>query len=151
MTGSQITHDMLCVLLLLMAGAALAEPSPSAAEVIEERQRTYESLSDDLARVAQLLKQENTETMDQIRPLTQSLVATGARLRDAFPPGSDQGKTRARTAIWRNSDDFAQRLARLNTALAELNRAGSPDQARAALQDATGSCRACHFWYRALW
>ncbi len=151
MTGSQITHGMLCALLLLMAGAALAEPSLSAAEVIEKRQRTYESLSDDLARVAQLLKQDNTETMAQIRPLTQSLVATGARLRDAFPPGSDQGKTRARAAIWRNPDDFAQRLARLNTALAALNRADSPDQARAALQDAAGSCRACHFWYRALW
>ncbi len=151
MTGSQITLGMLCALMLLMAGAALAEPSLSAAEVIEKRQRTYESLSDDLARVAQLLKQDNTETMAQIRPLTQSLVATGARLRDAFPPGSDQGKTRARTAIWRNPDDFAQRLARLNTALAALNRAGSPDQARAALQDAAGSCRSCHFWYRALW
>jgi cytochrome c556 len=154
MTGTRVTHGSICALLFLIAGAALAESSLSVEEVIERRQRSYESLSDDLAKVAQLLKQGNAETMAQIRPLTQSLVVTGAHLRDAFPPGSDQGKTRARAAIWRNPDDFAQRLARLNTALADLNRAaeaGSPDRTRAALQDAAGSCRACHFWYRALW
>lgn len=154
MRKMHITHGAACALLVFFASATLAESSFSPEDIIRERQRSYESLSDELAQAAQLLKQGNAESMSQIRPLSQSLVATGARLRDAFPPGSGRGKTRARSAIWRNPDDFAKRLARLNTALEDLNRAaeaGAPDQARAALQDAADSCRACHFWYRSLW
>ncbi|MGB2943172.1 MAG: hypothetical protein WBB04_06830 [Candidatus Macondimonas sp.] len=84
MRKMHITHGPAYALLVFFASATLAESSFSPEDIIRERQRSYESLNDELAQAAQLLKQGNTESMSQIRPLSQSLVATGAHLRDAF-------------------------------------------------------------------
>ena len=64
-----------------------------------------------------------------------------------FAPGSDKGKTRAKPAIWKNTDDFEQKLANFRSeaaALAEAANAGDKAATGEQFKQTGGTCKACH-------
>jgi cytochrome c556 len=68
-----------------------------------------------------------------------------------FAPGSDKGKTRAKPAIWENSDDFAQKLANFRSEAAALAVAASSGDKAAKIEQfkqTGGTCKACHDNYK---
>lgn len=70
----------------------------------------------------------------------------------AFAPGSDGGKTRAKPAIWENTDDFLEKYEALRAAAGDLLAAAKTgDRAKvgAAVKDTGGACKACHDEYKA--
>ena len=68
-----------------------------------------------------------------------------------FAPGSDKGKTRAKPAIWENSDDFAQKLANFRSEAAALAVAANSGDKAAKIEQfkqTGGTCKACHDNYK---
>ena len=68
-----------------------------------------------------------------------------------FAPGSEKGKTRAKPAIWENTDDFAQKLANFRSeaaALAEAASAGDKAVTVEQFKQTGGTCKACHDNYK---
>jgi cytochrome c556 len=68
-----------------------------------------------------------------------------------FAPGSEKGKTRAKPAIWENTDDFAQKLANFRSeaaALAEVASAGDKAATVEQFKQTGGTCKACHDNYK---
>ena len=68
-----------------------------------------------------------------------------------FAPGSEKGKTRAKPAIWENTDDFAQKLANFRSeaaALAEAANAGDKTATVEQFKQTGGTCKACHDNYK---
>jgi len=83
--------------------------------------------SEDLARVAQL---------DIMR---------------GFPAGSDTGRTRAKSTIWDNIDDFESKIADLRretTLMAEVAANGNKQAFLKQFQITGGTCKACHDEYK---
>lgn len=69
-----------------------------------------------------------------------------------FPPGSDQGETRARPEVWSDRAGFEKAAANMVLATRKLGEAaGSGDTAAvaAAFRETGGTCGACHRGYRA--
>ena len=68
-----------------------------------------------------------------------------------FAPGSEQGTTRARPAIWDNMDDFEAKLADLKDAAEALDDAaegGDRGAIAQAVRATGGTCKACHDEYK---
>ena len=68
-----------------------------------------------------------------------------------FAPGSEKGKTRAKPAIWENTDDFAQKLANFRSeaaALAVAANAGDKAVTIEQFKQTGGACKACHDNYK---
>ena len=68
-----------------------------------------------------------------------------------FAPGSEKGKTRAKPAIWENTDDFEQKLANFRSeaaALAEAANAGDKAATVERFKQTGGTCKACHDNYK---
>ena len=68
-----------------------------------------------------------------------------------FAPGSEKGKTRAKPAIWENTDDFEQKLANFRSeaaALAEAANAGNNAATVEQFKQTGGTCKACHDNYK---
>ena len=68
-----------------------------------------------------------------------------------FAPGSEKGKTRAKPAIWENTDDFAQKLANFRreaAALAAAANAGDKSATIEQFKQTGGTCKACHDNYK---
>lgn len=68
-----------------------------------------------------------------------------------FAPGSEKGKTRAKPAIWENTDDFAQKLANFRSEAAALALAANAGDKAATIEQfkqTDGACKACHDNYK---
>ena len=68
-----------------------------------------------------------------------------------FAPGSEKGKTRAKPAIWENTDDFAQKLANFRSEAAALAAAANAGDKAATIEQfkqTGGTCKACHDNYK---
>ena len=76
------------------------------------------------------------------------LVATLAKLPwNAFPVGTETGKTSVKPAIWSEPEKFKDATEKLQQELAKLvvaSKAGNMDNYKAAYRAASGSCKACH-------
>ena len=69
-----------------------------------------------------------------------------------FPEGSQRGTTRAKPEIWDNKDDFADKYADLQKAVASLDEVAATGDRDAIAREvaATGdACKACHDEYKA--
>lgn len=125
----------------LCAGVALATQNP-----IADRK----ALMKDSGRQAGLLKgiiiDGKAPLADAVGPADE-LAALFAKLPPLFPPGSDQGDTRAAPAIWANFAGFEQHVKtseQLAKAVSDAAAKGDAAGARAAFdrlgQDGCGSC-----------
>ena len=68
-----------------------------------------------------------------------------------FAPGSEKGKTRAKPAIWENTDDFAQKLANFRSEAAALAAVADTGDKAATIEQfkqTGGTCKACHDNYK---
>ena len=69
----------------------------------------------------------------------------------AFGPGSDQGKTRAKPAIWTNKADFTEKQQALQDAAGDLlsaARSGDRKAIGGAIKNTGGACKGCHDKYK---
>ena len=79
-------------------------------------------------------------------------TVTELNLSRGFPDGSDSGKTRAKSEIWENKEDFESKIEDLKTAASEMQTAAASGDKKAIMEKfkATGgACKACHDDYKA--
>jgi cytochrome c556 len=132
----------------ILAGALPARAQEGA---IHYRQAVYQSIGGHMKAIVTILKGEV--------PYTQDIAAHAAGIKQMsmivprlFPEGSDFGLTRAKEDIWKNPDDFKQKIENFQQAAAALDAvAGGGDMGKTAeAVNALGkACKACHDKYRA--
>jgi cytochrome c556 len=81
----------------------------------------------------------------------EALANAAAELTHAFPQGSNVGESEALPAIWEQPEEFAEAVARAETATAafsEAASAGDKQAVDAALREVGAACRGCHDRFR---
>lgn len=131
---------------LLVSGAA-AHADQGA---IDYRQSVYSSIGGHMGGISGILKREVPHTGDlgvhargiaELAPLTLHL----------FPAGSDEGRTKAKAAIWEDPDTFASRRQDFIDAATDLGAADPADMESfvGAFRTLGGACKACHDDFKA--
>jgi cytochrome c556 len=144
-------------LMATLASLTLAAPLALAHLVDEQplqsyRQSYFTLLAMNFGPIAGMVKGEVpwNEEMLMARAADFKAVTT-VDVSRAFAPGSDKGTTRAKPAIWDNTDDFVAKYRDLQAAADKLLAAaktGERDAVAAAVRDTGGACKACHDEYK---
>ncbi|MFV8816404.1 c-type cytochrome [Haliea sp. E17] len=116
------------------------------------RQSWFALLGMNFGPIGAMLKGEMPWDQAKLQMFANDMAAlTSMDVARAFPPGSEQGKTRAKPEIWDNMDDFKAKLTDLQTAVNQLQAAaaGGDKQEIAQAVGATGkACKSCHDDYK---
>ena len=143
---------------LIVASLAAVVTIPAAAHI--ERSEPLQSLRQSFFAIVQLtfgpmgnmVKGEIEWNDEQFAAWADDLASVSkVSVERGFAPGSDKGKTRAKPAIWENSDDFAQKLANFRSEAAALAVAASSGDKAAKIEQfkqTGGTCKACHDNYK---
>ncbi|MEE4297873.1 MAG: cytochrome c [Pseudomonadales bacterium] len=142
----RLTRSAKALAVFLLSGAA-AQADQGA---IDYRQSVYSSIGGHMGGISGILKREVPHTGDlgvhargiaELAPLTLHL----------FPEGSDDGRTKARAAIWEDPDTFSERRQDFIDAAADLGAADPADMEAfvAAFRSLGGTCKACHDDFKA--
>jgi len=120
-----------------------------AADPIEERAQQFKASKRTVEQIKAALGDNDAAA---VAAGAKSLSALGSRIPGLFPPGSGQGKTDAKAAIWTNFADFTAQSKTFEQRAETLAQLASAGGSKAALSDAFGkvmeSCKACHRDYR---
>ena len=128
-------------------GPAVLSAQSTSEKAIKTRQSAYYLMSQQMARINATLKGEAAfdkaslvESADAVELIARIVV-------DYYPPGSDQGNTKARPDIWKEAPRFKQLAEDLEAESAKLKLAingGNLDLIKAAYGATSKSCKACH-------
>ena len=124
-------------------------PDSGVAKIIKERRDNYRRIGD-AYKVLKETIESGSPDMALLQRSATLIRDTGARQGRLFPPGSGQAsgaKTRARDAVWTQSQVFAQRQEAFLTA-ADALLATSPDDAGHRFDAVTQACLDCHADFR---
>ncbi|HVI52480.1 MAG TPA: cytochrome c [Candidatus Sulfotelmatobacter sp.] len=126
-----------------VTAVAAADPIADRVHGFKASKHSVEDIKDDL----------NAGDILAISALANSLADFGARIPSLFPPGSNQGKTDARSEIWTNFPDFEGKAKTFETSareLADLTKTGTADKAQVAgtFAKVVDSCKSCHRSYK---
>lgn len=138
----------------VIAGAALiALPTPPAAQdaaaAIQTRKDLLKANSESMKAIKAIL--DNDGALAAIAPLARSVAGNSEKVVAFFPPGSDQGDTKAKAEIWANWPEFQGMWSTLKTRASDLAAAAETGDAAAtkkAFGATGGACKACHDKYR---
>ncbi|MDZ7825211.1 MAG: cytochrome c [Gammaproteobacteria bacterium] len=133
---------------LVLAGTAMVAQADQGA--IDYRQAVYSSIGGHMNAMAGIVKREVPHTDDlalhargiaELAPLTMHL----------FPEGSGDGKTKAKAAIWEDSETFASRREDFIAAARNLGEQADSDMGTfvGAFKDLADTCKACHDDFKA--
>ena len=118
---------------------------------IKERRENRKEVGD-LAKQIKAVVDAGGPAASVVEP-ARKIVALEAPFEKLFPPGSDQGDTKALPAVWsdrKGFDDASHNLVTQATALADTAAAGkSPDEVKTAFGNMGKACGGCHNTYRA--
>lgn len=126
--------------------AAADETNP----YIVHRQGTYKTISGHMDSLKAMLFL-NHEAQGQAAYHAEAIVEAYKHMGNAYPAGSDKGKTKARAEIWSQPEKF--REAGRNsfaaaTALAEATQMGDQKEVVEAFKKLGSTCKACHDDFR---
>jgi cytochrome c556 len=138
----------------VMAGAVmvvLAVPGAvRAQEALAARQEGFKASKAAMGAIKDILA--GRQAIDAALPHAEALHRVALAVPGWFPPGSDQGKTEAKPAVWSDATGFAAASARFATASQALLvavQAGDPAAVQARFGELGGTCKSCHDSYRA--
>jgi cytochrome c556 len=117
--------------------------------VIEKRQKAMQGNSADGKAIKGAVESKDYAT---IETKAKDIMGTAEKIPGLFPKGSTQGKTKATSAIWEKSDDFAKAAKNLSKAASELAAAAkAKDDAQVAVKvkALADACDSCHDAFRA--
>ena len=134
---------------VLAFGPALV--ARASADPIKDRRENRKEVGD-LAKQIKAVVDASGPAASIVEPV-KKIVALEADFEKLFPPGSDQGDTKALPAVWSDRSGFetaSHNLTTQATKLAAAAAAGkSPDEIKAAFGDLGKACGGCHNSYRA--
>lgn len=135
------------VLAVFLLSGAAAQADQGA---IDYRQSVYSAIGGHMGAISGILKREVPHTGDlavhamgiaELAPLTLHL----------FPEGSDHGRTKARAAIWEDTETFSERRQDFIDAATALGAVDATDMEAfvPAFRTMGGTCKACHDDFKA--
>jgi len=142
---------------LVAVVACMCMPELSSAQAVPEkairaRQSGYYLMSQQMARINATIKGDLAFDKTALETSAEALDVIGRLVVDNYPTGSDQGSTKAKPEIWKETRRFKQlaqasqgEAARLKAAV----RGGDLDAIKAAYGATSKSCKSCHDVYRA--
>ena len=143
---------------IVMIGSAVALTAGSALSVsaddkayIKYRQSAMKAMSGHISGAVAIIKGQVPYNDDLVTHVT-GLRDTTKVLPNAFKQKTSGGKTRAKSAIWEDADDFKQKITALQTAAEDFlaaAKSGGPEAAGAKLGAVGEACKGCHKKYRA--
>jgi cytochrome c556 len=142
-------------LLALLAGTAMILPTAAAAQddepppAVEYRQGIMNSLRTQTGSLRSIVDGE-VAYAGHARARAQSIHELAQMLSDIFPESATGG--RAKSEIWQDADDFAEKVAAIQSAaaqLAEVAEMGDLEAVGEALGGVQQTCRGCHMTFRA--
>lgn len=117
------------------------------------RQSYFTLLAMNFGPMASMVKGEMPWDDAKMLSLAEDFAAiAGVDVARAFGPGTDKGTTRAKPAIWEDTDDFLEKYQALQTAAGGLLAAaqsGDKGAIGGAIKKTGGTCKACHDEYKA--
>jgi len=123
----------------------------AAGDPIKERRENRKQVGD-LAKQIKAVVDAGGPAASVVEP-AKKIAALEAPFETLFPPGSDQGETKALPAVWTDRKGFdtaSHTLVTQANALAAAGAAGkSPDEIKAAFGAMGKACGGCHNTYRA--
>ena len=87
-----------------------------------------------------------------IEAKAKDLMGSAAMIVSSFPAGSSTGKTKAKSAIWKKSDEFAndaKQLGKVAGELAAAAKAGNDGEIAVKMKEIGAACSSCHKAFRA--
>lgn len=144
----QKTSQVLLSLLLLIgfAGSAQAEMSHED-HAIKARKSAFSMLSWYLGPMVRMTKGITPYDQKQFAYNAEVLAFLSKLPKDAFIPGSDKGKTKARPEVWSQPEAFRKANAQLESEavkLAELAKSADQESLKVQLDKVRKACKSCH-------
>ena len=140
---------LLSASLLFGAGALSAQSEPE--DLIKYRQNLMRAQAGHLGAMVPIIN-GGVALGSQLPVHARNLHALTGFLVNVFPEDSDFGETRAKEAVWEDSDAFSKAARRARTAagqLAAVAESGSQEELQAKLGAVVDACKGCHKKYRA--
>ena len=134
---------------LCIPGLAAAESATEKA--IRARQSSYYLMGQQMARISATLKGDAAFDKAALETSAEAVDLIGRLVLDYYPAGSDQGSTKAKPEIWKETPRFKQMAQALQAESAKLKAAvhgGDLDAIKAAFGATSKSCKACHDAFR---
>lgn len=139
-----------CALSLpVLAALPAALPAWAQGDVIATRKEGLKRMGGEMEAIKGIL--DRGEAVGPVAARAEAMAAFFQTLPNLFPPGSDQGDTRARATVWSERAGFETAAANMVTALGRLQQAAASGDAGAtatAFREAGATCGACHRAYR---
>ena len=140
----------LAVVIALGAAAAPAQADPQAQ--VLERKENFKKLGAAMKTLSDFVKGEGGTAADA-QAAARVIVDHGAGIGEWFPAGTavGVGKSEAKPAIWTDTADFTDKVAKFKAAGPALVSAAETGDAKAVgaqLRAVGGTCKACHDTYR---
>lgn len=141
------------IITLLLGSLAVTAIAANHKAVITHRQGIYTVMAGHMKVLKSILFQKHPLAADINYHATEILNAAQHH-GNAFPEGSDKGKTNALPAIWKNPEGFKKAGDDLGTALAtfiettEIADMDDPEEMQDAFKNVGKACKACHDDFR---
>ena len=142
MTGKLLTGA-------LLAAALFSTDAFAQSDVIEKRQAAMKNNSADVKAIKAAVESKDYAT---IETKAKDIMGTAEKIPSLFPKGSTKGKTKAKSEIWENNDDFVKHAKTLGKSAGELAAAAKAknDAEIGVKVKAVGeTCSSCHKQFRA--
>lgn len=142
MTGKLLTGA-------LLAAALFSTDAFAQSDVIEKRQAAMKNNSADAKAIKAAVESKDYAT---IETKAKDIMGTAEKIPSLFPKGSTKGKTKAKSEIWENNDDFVKHAKTLGKSAGELAAAAKAknDAEIGVKVKAVGeTCSSCHKQFRA--
>ncbi|MBT9525238.1 MAG: cytochrome c [Rhizobacter sp.] len=152
-TVQTLKRIAVCVVVATIGVTATASPQVLAPEkAIRARQAAYFLMGMQMARINATVKGDVPFDKSTMQISVEALDLIGRMVTDNFPPGSDQGTTKAKPEVWKEAPRFKQLALESQSEAAKLKaavHAGDMSTIKAAYGATSKSCKACHDTFKA--
>ena len=133
--------------------AVPSSPSPAhegATGIVKQRMDDMDTIGRALKRISERVKARRD--LGKIEPDAEAIRAAAVRMPSLFPPGSQDGHSDAKPAIWDRWQDFLAAARALEEEAGKLGtaaRAGNDAEVAAQVRAVTRACSGCHTPFKA--
>ncbi len=121
-------------------------------KVIQARQANYFLMGQQMARINATIKGDLAFDKASLQLSAEALDVLGRLVQGSYPPGSDQGSTKAKSEIWKDMARFKQLALESQGEVGKLKETiqrGELAAIKGAYGNASKSCKSCHDVFKA--
>ncbi len=136
---------------LSLGGVGLRAAAVKPEDAVKYRQSAYNLIKWNFAPIGAMVKGEKPYDADAVARHAAFLEVLSKMPIEGFTPGSDVGKTEAKSDIWKNWAEFEKLMNNFQEETAKLNQAaktGNEGAVKAQFSTTAKTCKTCHDKFR---